>query len=57
MILSVSRSMTLSALRGYLLDKIEAETYEFEGKIYNFNPFKLRFVAYAKDINKGFDLP
>jgi hypothetical protein len=55
-VFSLPRSIPLTAMRAYLLEQIEAETYEFEGKTYSFNPFKLRLVAYLKDQGKGVEL-
>jgi hypothetical protein len=39
----------LSALKYYLLEKIEKDEIEYEGKVHQVNPLKVRLLVYAKD--------
>ena len=47
----------LSALKYAILDKIEKDELEFEGKIYQMNPMKVRLLAYTKEWTRAEELP
>lgn len=50
-------SSLLSALKYHLLEKIERDEVEFEGRVHQFNPAKVRLLIYAKDWGRAEEMP
>ena len=51
------KTALLSKLKYHILEKIEGDQIEFEGKVYQVNPVKVRVLCYIKDIGKAEELP
>ena len=47
----------LTKLKYYLLEKIEKDEIQFEGKVHQLNPTKVRLLAYVKEWGRAEDLP
>ena len=50
-------SAMLSKLKYHLLEKIERDEVEFEGRFHQVNPIKVRLLAYIKDWGRAEELP
>ena len=53
---AVGRAL-LSKLKYHIREKIEKDEVEFEGRIHQVNPIKVRLLAYIKDWGRSEELP